>query len=157
MVGRGTLDVSYCPLLHEDPPDVQRRGIVSAPQRMAGVALQQAVHEFLDPWCRSYSATPRGCIISAERCSVRVATLRCRKMGRTAALRAPLHGEVLVDQHDPALECEPTTQSSVGRPSVTSSHGQREFRVSKRKHHRIVSPTLALGNQTVDCLLVVEE
>ena len=76
--------------------------------------------------------------------------LRCGKVGLTSALEAPLRGEVLVDQHDLAFKCKPTTQSSMGRPLVTSSHGRREFRVSIRKHHRVISPILALGCQTVD-------
>ena len=89
----------------------------------------------------------------AVQLGLRVLTLRFGKLGLTSALRAPFRGEVLVDQHDTAFLCEPTTQSSMGRSPVASSHGKREFRVSIRKHHRTIAPILALFNQTVDCLV----
>ena len=143
---------SCLPLLHKDSSDVQRRSVVPTPQRRAQVALRKPVN----PLRHDCSVLTRE-LSHAKRLNHvggavqrGVFLLLFGEVLLAPALRTPLRGEVLVDQHDSTLEREQPTQPSVGSSPVASLHGKRELPVSIREHHGAVSPTLAFVNQTID-------
>ena len=97
---------SCLPLLHKDSSDVQRRSVVPTPQRRAQVALRKPVN----PLRHDCSVLTRE-LSHAKRLNHvggavqrGVFLLLFGEVLLAPALRTPLRGEVLVDQHDSSLE-----------------------------------------------------